>query len=56
MAVAVNESGKNRLAPEVDDPAALRNIHIAAFADGFDSLAFDDDHNILQRRTARGVD
>src|SRR4051812_46236026 len=43
VAMTVNESGKDGLAVDNDDPAGGRNRDLATAADGFDAVAFD--HN-----------
>ena len=56
VAMAVDEPWENGLTLDVDHAGAARNRNVAAFADGFDPLAFDDDHCVFDRWPASGID
>ena len=56
VTVAVDQTRENRFAFRVDDTGIAGHRDFAAFADGFDALAFDDDDGVFDRRPAGGVD
>src|SRR5688572_12766821 len=56
VTVAVDETGENGFAFDVDHTSVARNRDFPSFADGFDALAFDDDHRIFEGCSAGGVD
>ena len=51
MAMAVDEARQNRLAFHVDDSASGWNCDLATLADRFESIAFDHDDGVFERRS-----